>query len=141
MELRRLPRGPAGASLGVSFRLVDDSGDAAAHAGETRVDFRDGQLWLEPDAAISGDMVASARARPDAEGRPVVDITLNEAGKARLDALTRANIGRRMAILVDGKVVTAPVIRDEMAQGAAEIAGDFSSADACLMAEEIAPGA
>lgn len=140
MELVRLPAGPRGVRLGVSFRLVDASGDPAAHQGETRVAFKDGELWLEPDVAISGEMVASARARPGADGRPVVDITLNETGKARLDSVTRAHIGRRMAILVDGKVVAAPVIRDEMAQGLAEIAGDFSTADACLMAEEIAPG-
>jgi hypothetical protein len=124
---------------GVSIRLVDGSGDPAVHRGETHVTFKDRELWLTPDAPITSDMAASARARSDAGERPVVDVTLNAVGKARLDALTRANIGRRVAILVDGKIVAAPIIRDEMAQGRAEIAGDFSSADACLLAEEIAP--
>src|SRR4051812_8281987 len=96
---------------GLSFRLVDETSDAAAHAGETQIAFKDQVLWLEAETPITGRMVAAARPFFDGpDRRPAVAFQLTALGAARLAMLTRSHIGRRIAILVGGKVVSAPRI-------------------------------
>jgi hypothetical protein len=127
-------RGPAV----VQIRLVDSAPDAKENPADQRVTGPDGTfLWLEPDAPITGPMFASARASRDPEGRPVVDFLLTPEGSTRLAALTRANIGKRLVILVDGAVVSAPVVRAEIAGGKGQISGQFSPEQTRTLAEEI----
>ena len=54
------PPSPGAAEPGLSFRMVDDSADAAAHAGEAQAGFKDRTLWLESEAPITGRMVAAS---------------------------------------------------------------------------------
>ncbi len=129
---------PAAAGQGLSFRMVDDSTDVAAHAGEAQAGFRDQVLWLEAEVPITGKMVASARPFLDGPDRhPTVAFQLTPEGAARFAALTKANVGRRIAILVDGRVVAAPRIQTEMADGQGAISGDFSRREASVLAMQI----
>jgi preprotein translocase subunit SecD len=123
---------------GLSFRLVDESADPAAHAGETQVTFRDKVLWLEVEAPITGRMVASARPYLDGpDKRPTVAFQLTAEGAERFAALTKANIGRRIAILVGGRVVSAPRIQTEMSDGSGAISGEMTRRQASLLAMQI----
>ncbi len=125
-------------SPGLSFRLVDDAPDPAAHAGEIQASFKDQLIWLEADAPITGRMVASARPFLDgAERRPSVAFQLTAEGATRFSALTRANLGRRIAILVNGRVVAAPRIQTEMSDGSGAISGDLTRRQASLLAMQI----
>lgn len=135
-ESESTPAAPA--VQGLSFRLVDDAADPTAHTGEVQAEFRDQRLWLEPDAPITGAMIASARPFLDGpDHRPSVAFQLTAEGAARLAALTKANLGRRIAILVDGRVVAAPVIQTEMADGVGAISGDFTRHEASVLAMQI----
>jgi preprotein translocase subunit SecD len=127
------------ASTGLSMRWVDASEGAASRAGNQRVAAPEGDLWLEPDAIMTGDMIASAATMTDRDGNVVVGFQLTQEGKARFAALTRANIGRRLAILVNGTLVSAPVIRSEIAEGAGQISGRWETAEAEALAAAIAP--
>lgn len=132
------PPSPGAAGPGLSFRMVDDSADAAAHAGEVQAGFKEQMLWLEAEAPITGKMIASARPFLDGpDHRPTVAFQLTPEGAARFAALTKANVGRRIAILVDGRVVAAPRIQTEMADGVGAISGDFSRRDASVLAMQI----
>jgi preprotein translocase subunit SecD len=121
------------------MRWVDASEGAASRAGNQRVAAPEGDLWLEPDAIMTGDMIASAATMTDRDGNVVVGFQLTQEGKARFAALTRANIGRRLAILVNGTLVSAPVIRSEIAEGAGQISGRWETAEAEALAAAIAP--
>lgn len=72
---------------------------------------------LRSRADVTGDMIKDAQARPD--GQPgsdgwVVSFVLNERGSRIFDQLTAANINRRFAIILDGMVQSAPVIRSRI---------------------------
>ena len=60
---------------------------------------------------------------------PVVNFRLTEEAAHRFAEITRDNIGRAMAIVVDGKVVSAPVIQSEIGGGVGVITGGFSDAE------------
>ena len=70
-------------------------------------------------------------------GKPQVEVSLTEEGRARFAEVTRANVGKRLAILVSGHVILAPIIRTEIRDGRALIAGDFTQEEAKELANKI----
>jgi RNA polymerase sigma factor (sigma-70 family) len=68
---------------------------------------------------------------------PVVVFTLTPKGKKAFAKLTRENIDRRLAILIDGKVISAPVIRTEIPGGTGQITGYFTEREATDLAARI----
>lgn len=60
-------------------------------------------------------------------------ISLSEEGAASWARMTRENIGRNIAIVIEGKVVAAPVVKSEIKQGKCMISGDFSKEEATEM--------
>jgi SecD/SecF fusion protein len=83
---------------------------------------------------MSGKNVASAFRSVDQLGRPVVIIEFNAEGRDKFGKLTEQNIGRRMAVILDGEVYSAPVIRTAI-YGSCEISGGNMS---ITEAEELA---
>ena len=83
---------------------------------------------------MSGKNVASAFRSVDQLGRPVVIIEFNTEGRDKFGKLTEQNIGRRMAVILDGEVYSAPVIRTAI-YGSCEISGGNMS---ITEAEELA---
>jgi SecD/SecF fusion protein len=83
---------------------------------------------------ISGKSVANAFRSVDQLGRAVVIIEFNPDGRQKFGRLTEQNIGRRLAVILDGEVYSAPVIRSAI-YGSCEISGGSMSA---VEAEELA---
>jgi SecD/SecF fusion protein len=83
---------------------------------------------------MSGKNVASAFRSVDQLGRPVVIIEFNAEGRDKFGKLTEQNIGRQMAVVLDGEVYSAPVIRTAI-YGSCEISGGNMS---ITEAEELA---
>jgi preprotein translocase subunit SecD len=63
-----------------------------------------------------------------------VSIDFNAVGARRFDQITAANVGRRMAIVLDDSVYSAPVIRERISGGSAQISGSFTSQQATDLA-------
>ena len=82
--------------------------------------------------------ILDARALPSADGTPVVMITLTEAAAPRLKKLTEAMLGKPLPILLDGKQLMAPVVRDAIAGGVLEISGLKGFPESELLAFKIA---
>lgn len=70
-------------------------------------------------------------------GAPVIEITFTDSGAKRFSKVTRQNIGRRLAIVIDGQVYSAPVIRTEIVGGKGQISGSFSEQEARDLAAKI----
>jgi preprotein translocase subunit SecD len=70
-------------------------------------------------------------------GAPVIDIAFTDKGAKHFAEVTRQNIGKRLAIIIDGQVYSAPVIRAEITGGAAQISGSFSEQEARDLAAKI----
>ncbi len=90
----------------------------------------DRQIAVERDAMLTGEDVADARPAFDQMNQAYVTLTFNNAGGKIFERVTSENVGKRMAIVLDGKVYSAPVIRERIAGGRASISGNFTTAEA-----------
>jgi len=97
---------------------------------------------LDANAVITGDMLVEASAGPgDTPGSKAVNFTLNRKGGAKFSDVTANNIGRRLAISLDGRVASAPSINGRIPQGRGQITGNFTQADANDLALLLRAGA
>jgi preprotein translocase subunit SecD len=84
---------------------------------------------LRAVAVVTGGDIASARPSMDESGRPAVAFSLNKPGAARLRKATGENIGRQLAIVIDGQVVSAPRIDGAIGEDGI-ITGSFTQTEA-----------
>ena len=92
------------------------------------------------DAVLTGRDLKNARAATGENGAPTVEFTLGAAGAARFREETTANLGRRMAIVLDDVVISAPMIEQPVgAEG--QIRGRFTAAEADDLAKVLRAGA
>jgi hypothetical protein len=126
----------------LQFRLVVDAPSADSEPMKLVVEHGDRAYSevLNVQKAVLLDQTAlrSASASTDALGQPIIDITLSEKGREQFAELTRRNIGRRLAIVIDGRLGSAPVIRTEITAGKAQITGSFTKEEAKALADEVA---
>jgi len=113
---------------------------------ESAVSEPDGRAFSIPylvkkDAVLIGDVLQDARVTIGDFNEPIVSITFDSKGAREFDELTAANIGKRMAVVLDGKVYSAPVIRDRISGGRAIIEGTFTTAEANDLAVVLRAGA
>ena len=89
-------------------------------------------LLVAKDASLTGDLLVNAKTEFSSKGfgEPYVSITLNSKGAQIFANVTATNVGKRLAIVLDGKVVSAPVIREAIPSGQAQISGSFTVNDA-----------
>lgn len=72
---------------------------------------------------------------------PVIFLTFNEEGAKRFYEITKHNVGRQLAVFLDGELITAPVIREPIAGGKAQISGGFTVQEARAIARNLNFGA
>lgn len=87
-------------------------------------------IAVEKDAMLTGEDVADARPSFDNMNQAYVTLNFNARGGRIFERVTSENVGRRMAIVLDGKVYSAPVIRERIGGGRASISGNFTTAEA-----------
>jgi preprotein translocase subunit SecD len=97
---------------------------------------------LEKKTLMTGEVVADARVRPgtDFEG-PYVELVLNDRGARLFEQITGENVGRRLAIILDDTVYSAPVVRERIGGGRASITGSFDIKEARDLAIVLRAGA
>lgn len=100
-------------------------------------------ILLEKNAEVTGADLKSAlvRFQQTQFNQPVVSISFNKEGGIKFARLTRENVGRRLAIVLDGVVKSAPNIREEIPSGEAVIEGRFSPEEANDLAIVLRAGA
>ncbi len=107
---------------------------------EKNVDPRTGAVSEIPIVVIdktvlTGDLLADAQVRINPQfNEPYVSIDFNAVGAKRFDQITAANVGKRMAIILDDTVYSAPVIRERISGGSAQISGSFTEQEATDLA-------
>ena len=91
---------------------------------------RETLIAVERDAMLTGEDVADARPAFDQMNQAYVTLNFNRRGADIFERVTAENVNRRMAIVLDGKVYSAPVIRERIGGGRASISGNFTTAEA-----------
>ena len=137
----------------LEFKIVDDSKgvDEAIKEGAPPGDEilygspeRGGRqpYLVESPVLMTGDTVTDARVRPGSrlEG-PYVSVDLDQRGARIFDTLTAENVGRRLAIVLDHTVYSAPVIKERIPGGKVSITGRFSIDEAHDLAIVLRSGA
>ena len=145
-EIKRL----LGRTAKLTFQLVDTSMTAqeAMDRGRTPPgavllpgDGDDGDFYVvEKRVMVSGELLETAQASFDQNNRPSVSFTLNATGAKRFGRVTGANVGRPFAIILDGKVVSAPTIQSQIF-GSGQITGTFTVAETNELALILRAGA
>lgn len=93
-------------------------------------------IYLHPEIVVSNDDIAQSWVFEDGAGRFGVAVALLPSGAERMRQATTSHQGRPVAILIDGSVVTVPVVRAPIGDSAV-ISGDFTRAEAERIAEGI----
>jgi preprotein translocase subunit SecD len=88
------------------------------------------KVLVERRVLVSGDQLVDARAAYDQYNRPVVSFRFNGVGAKRFGDATTQNVHRRFAIVLDGKVLSAPVINEPIPGGSGQISGNFTTESA-----------
>ena len=136
----------------LEFRLVDDDPSRLKAALEGNVpqgfilkyvkEKEREPVLLEDQVALSGERVSDAKVDFDTQGfgQPYISLALDNEGAAEFANVTRTNVGRRLAILLDGEVLSAPNIKEAILGGSAQISGQFTLDEASLLALALRSG-
>ena len=133
-----------GRTATLELRMVDDSAEAQAAAqgtgpvpfGTERYQERGSRgIIVKRQVVLTGESLTDAQPGFDSQTHePSVNLTLDAKGSRIFKDLTRENVGKRMAIILfekgKGEVVTAPVIRSEIAGGRVQITGTMTTTEA-----------
>jgi preprotein translocase subunit SecD len=142
----------------LEFRLVDESKNPFS-ALSTGAPFGSEVLYQLPsskggevmektpylvkrDVLLTGDALSDARVAIDTQyNEPYVSITFDANGAHMFEKITSENVGKRLAIVLDGNVYSAPNIREAIAGGRAQITGGFTHEQAADLAIVLRAGA
>lgn len=142
----------------VELAGVEDLNEAIRQIGETpQLDFRElasgenygntqttsttSTLTFMP-TGLDGRMLKGAQLSFDPNtGMPEVELTFTSEGQKLFAEITRRNVGRPIAIFLDGQPISTPVVRQEILQGRAVISGNFTYNEAKELAQRLNAGA
>ncbi len=134
----------------LEFKLVDaDPGDLQKAVGgkvpegmELLYEEREGEggkisrqpILLYSKTLLTGDRLKEAKVGIDQYNKPAVNISFDSEGAKIFDRITGENVGKQLAIVLDGVVQSAPRIQDRISGGNAEITGNFTHDEAAKLA-------
>jgi len=90
---------------------------------------------------LDGTMLTDAQVGYDQNNRPVINFSLNAQGAQIFGDFTGKSVGKRLAIVLDGKVYSAPVINERIGGGSGQISGNYTTAEANDLAIALRSGA
>ena len=129
-----------GKTAQLTFRLVsndDEFGSEKFILSETNE-----ELTINKRVVISGDNLVDAQPRfDDRSNQPLVTFTLDRLGSQKFGKITTANVGKRLAIILDNTIISAPQIREAITAGTGTISGGFSFQEATDLALLLRSGA
>ncbi|MBL8708149.1 MAG: protein translocase subunit SecD [Rhodospirillaceae bacterium] len=122
-----------GETAKMTFQMVDETAESTGSGPPTSVRLpvieRDGapgqMLWVQKSVLISGENLTDAQQGFD-QGLPVVQFRFDNIGARKFGDATARNVGKRFAIILDDKIISAPVIRDAILGGSGIISGNFT---------------
>ena len=134
-----------GKTANLTFRLVSLNQNEEENFGTEKLSFEDGSeedAFVNKRIILSGDNLIDAQPMMDSQNNEtVVSFSLDRLGAKRFGKTTTESVGRRLAIVLDNKIISAPVIRDAIVTGDGQISGDFTFQSATDLALLLRSGA
>ena len=131
-----------GKTANLTFRFVTENSEETF--GSEKLPFEDGsdEVIVSKRIVLSGDNLLDAKPKMDNQtNQTVVSFTLDRVGAKRFGKATTSGIGKRLAIVLDGKIISAPVIQDAIVGGSGIITGNFTFQSATDLALLLRSGA
>ena len=132
-----------GKTANLTFRFVVQNDEPSF--GSEKLSFIDGSqddVIVSKRIILSGDNLVDAKPRMDNQtNETVVSFSLDRVGSKRFGKATTTGVGKRLAIVLDGKVISAPVVRDAIIGGSGQISGGFTFQSATDLALLLRSGA
>ena len=131
-----------GKTANLTFRFVTNNTEDSFGAEKLNYENSDEEAIVSKRIILSGDNLLDAQPRMNNEtNETVVSFTLDRVGAKRFGKATSTGIGKQLAIVLDGKIISAPVIRDTIASGSGQISGGFTFQSATDLALLLRSGA
>ena len=128
-----------GKTAKMTFHMVDEE---AMQTGKIPMDSEIvGNVVIKKRIAVSGENLTDSRVAYDQNGRPAVTTTFNSIGARAFAKLTSENVGKRFAIVLDGKILSAPTIQEPITTGNGQITGGFTTEQANDLSTMLRSGA
>lgn len=116
----------------LEFKLVNEKTDPISGATSTEL----------VDTGLNGNYLKKSVLSFDSyTNKPMVVVSFNDDGKKMFAEITKNNIGKQMAIYLDGNTISSPVIQEEIAGGEATISGNFTTIEAKTLVQRLNSGA
>ncbi len=114
-----------GKTAQLNFRLVTDKDN---DFGSEKMTLDDGEeAIVNKKIIMSGENLIDAQPRVDSQtNKPMVFFSLDRYGAQKFGKVTTNNVGKRLAIVLDNQIISAPVIREAITGGSGSISGNFS---------------
>jgi protein-export membrane protein SecD len=131
-----------GKTANLTFRFVTNTSEDSFGAENLKYENSTEESMVSKRIILSGDNLLDAQPRMNNEtNETVVSFTLDRVGAKRFGKATSTGIGKQLAIVLDGKIISAPVIRDTIASGSGQISGGFTFKSATDLALLLRSGA
>ncbi len=142
-----------GKTAKLTFQMVDDA--ASPQEAQTNpAAVPPGDVWMPTDekfdpyglvlkkrAIVSGDMLTGAQSSFDENGRPSISFRFNNQGTRKFGDASTQSVGKRFAIVLDGRIVSAPTIQGPITTGSGQITGNFQPEETARMSLLLRSGA
>ena len=131
-----------GKTANLTFRFVTNNKEDSFGVEKLKFEEDEEEAFVSKRIIMSGDNLLDAQPRVDSEtNETIVSFTLDRVGAKRFGKATSTGIGKQLAIVLDGKIISAPVIRDTIASWSGQISGGFTFQSATDLALLLRSGA
>ena len=130
-----------GRTANLTFQLVSETEDVF---GSELLSYEKdgGELRISKRVILNGDNLINAQPSLDSvTNQAVVSFTFDRLGSKKFGKATSNNVGKRVAIILDKKIISAPVVREPILNGQGQISGDFTFQSATDLALLLRSGA
>jgi preprotein translocase subunit SecD len=117
--------------------VADAATDETREYSMPQRDGRSEKVLLHSDILLEGTAIKSAAIEREANGAPGILITLTESGGKRFGEITTKYVGKRLGIILDGKLHSTPSVRDPILGGRLTITGNFTELEAAELVKKL----
>ena len=131
-----------GKTANLTFRFITQNNNDTFGAEKLKFENETNEALVSKRIILSGENLLDAQPQMNNQtNETVVSFTLDRVGAKRFGKATSKGVGKQLAIVLDGKIVSAPVIRDAIVSGSGQISGNFTFQSATDLALLLRSGA
>jgi len=117
--------------------VLEEPGEDSEVVTNNTVNAGDTTLNVRKTPLLDHTAISSVTVTTSAAGAPQIDVELSQAAREQFAQITKENINKRLAIVMDGNLYSAPVIKSEISGGKLQISGPFTAEEARELATKI----